>query len=166
MDEIFNKIETIQSERKKRLKTLDNILNGVTDGSQLTLVRSPSYILTASSDCTAKLWNPEQGECVLTFKGHLASIQSAVFSPDAQQLLTVSLDDTVKLWWVASGECSFTLKPSTVGARIAAFSPDGQQVLTASVDCFAKLWSAASGECLRTFEGHRGCVRPAVFTQC
>tara|TARA_Y100000385_G_scaffold199225_1_gene206318 strand:- start:1471 stop:2514 length:1044 start_codon:yes stop_codon:yes gene_type:complete len=34
LDEIFNKIETIQSERKKRLKTLDNILNGVTDGSQ------------------------------------------------------------------------------------------------------------------------------------
>ena len=34
MNEIFNKIESIQNERKSRLKTLDNILNGVTDGSQ------------------------------------------------------------------------------------------------------------------------------------
>ena len=34
LNEIFNKIESIQSERKTRLKTLDNIKNGVTDGIQ------------------------------------------------------------------------------------------------------------------------------------
>jgi 5'-3' exonuclease len=32
--DIFDKIKQIQNERKKPLKTLDNILNGVTDGSQ------------------------------------------------------------------------------------------------------------------------------------
>ena len=137
---------------------------GVTDGSQLTLVRSRSCILTTSMDCTAKLWNPEQGECVLTFKGHIGPIESAVFSPDAQQLLTVSLDDTVKLWWVASGECSFTLKPSTVGARIAAFSPDGQQVLTAGGSTMMSLWSSVSGERLRTFGLPDGYVLIASFS--
>ena len=34
MNEIFSKITHIQNERKTRLKTLDNILNGVTDGVQ------------------------------------------------------------------------------------------------------------------------------------
>jgi 5'-3' exonuclease len=34
LDEIFSKINHIQNERKTRLKTLDNILNGVTDGLQ------------------------------------------------------------------------------------------------------------------------------------
>ena len=34
LNEIFSKINHIQNERKTRLKTLDNILNGVTDGVQ------------------------------------------------------------------------------------------------------------------------------------
>jgi len=34
LEDIFSKIETIQSERKTRLKTLDNIINKVTVGSQ------------------------------------------------------------------------------------------------------------------------------------
>ena len=126
---------------------------GVKNGSQLTLVRSPSCILTTSMDCTAKLWNPERGDCVRTFKGHYAPIVSAVFSPDAQKLLTVSWDDTARLWCVASGECSFTLKPSSVGVRIAKFSPDGQQVLTAGGMTMMSLWSSVSGEQMRTVGG-------------
>ena len=114
---------------------------GVKNGSQLTLVRGPSFILTTSRDCTAKLWNPENGQCVFTFQGHRAPIESAVFSPDAQQLLTVDIDDTAKLWCVASGECSFTLKPSTVGVSIAEFSQDDQQVHTDSDNTMMSLWS-------------------------
>jgi len=38
LDYIFSKIEEIQKERKSRLKTLDNILNRVTKGSQKELI--------------------------------------------------------------------------------------------------------------------------------
>jgi len=40
-----------------------------------------AYVLTASHDRTAKIWNAESGECLRTLEGHRASVYSAIFSP-------------------------------------------------------------------------------------
>ena len=90
-----------------------------------------------------------------TLEGHGGFVNSAVFSPDGQQVLTASSDGAAKVWSAASGECLLTLMGHEYRVYSAVFSPDGQQVLTASVDKTAKVWSAASGECLRTLMGHR-----------
>ena len=125
---------------------------GASNGSQLTLVVfEPSFILTASIDWTAKLWDPQMGKCLHTFQGHEASIESAVFSPDAQHVLTVSLDGSAKLWFVDSGECSLTFKPSIGRVEIAVFSPDGLQVLTAGEKTQMSLWCSVSGVLLQRF---------------
>ena len=138
---------------------------GVRNGSQLTLIREPSMILTTSKDCTAKVWNPENGQCVFTFQGHHRTpIESALFSPDGQQLLTIHIGDTMKVWCVASGTCSFTLTPSTVAVNIAQFSPNGQQVLTAGGLTMLSLWSSVCGKHLRTFGHPHRCIIIASFS--
>ena len=49
------------------------------------------YILTGSSDHTAKLWDL-QGQEVQAFSGHSDYVTSVAFSPDGQYILTGSRD--------------------------------------------------------------------------
>ena len=138
---------------------------GVIEDSVLTIVFEPVLrSLTASDDRTAKVWSAASGECLLTLMGHEDYFNSAVFSPDGQQLLTASDDKTAKVWSAASGECLLTLMGHEHYVNSAVFSADGQQLLTASDDKTAKVWSAASGECLLALMGSEGRVTSAVFS--
>eukprot|EP00450_Noctiluca_scintillans_P002114 CAMPEP_0194499632 /NCGR_PEP_ID=MMETSP0253-20130528/15882_1 /TAXON_ID=2966 /ORGANISM="Noctiluca scintillans" /LENGTH=220 /DNA_ID=CAMNT_0039341401 /DNA_START=78 /DNA_END=736 /DNA_ORIENTATION=+ len=138
---------------------------GVKEGSILTLVFGVMLrVLTASLDYTAKVWSAASEECLLTLRGHSSIVNSAVFSPDGQQVLTASFDKTAKVWSAASGECLLTFIGHNGPVDSAVFSTDGQQVLTASKDGSAKVWSAASGECLNTLSGHTDRVSSAVFS--
>eukprot|EP00443_Scrippsiella_acuminata_P055905 CAMPEP_0115393900 /NCGR_PEP_ID=MMETSP0271-20121206/11989_1 /TAXON_ID=71861 /ORGANISM="Scrippsiella trochoidea, Strain CCMP3099" /LENGTH=111 /DNA_ID=CAMNT_0002817555 /DNA_START=548 /DNA_END=880 /DNA_ORIENTATION=+ len=65
--------------------------------------------LTASIDCSAKIWIVTSGECLYTLAGHSKPVFSAAFSPDGALALTTSSDYTAKIWSVASGECLYTL---------------------------------------------------------
>jgi WD40 repeat protein len=49
-----------------------------------SVVFSPDgkYVLTGSTDNTAKLWNTATGQVLHTFSGHSNSVRNAVFSPD------------------------------------------------------------------------------------
>jgi len=58
--------------------------------------------VTASSDATARLWEPgtDGGECTpkAVFLGHVARIAAAALRPDGKQLATASDDCTCRLW--------------------------------------------------------------------
>ena len=106
---------------------------GVKEGSVLTLVFEASLrVLTASEDCTAKVWSADSGVCLLTLKGHGNFVCSAVFSPDCQQVLTASWDQTAKLWSAASGKCLLTLNGHDDWVFTAVFSSSWR----AGADCF------------------------------
>merc|ERR1711972_644294 len=67
-----------------------------------------SSVLTASRDCSAKIWSTATGECTQTFEGHFFGVLSAVFSADGNSVLTASYDQTAKIWDIATGECTQT----------------------------------------------------------
>ena len=100
---------------------------------------------------------------VHTFQGHEGWVNSAIFSPDSNQVLTASDDYTAKLWDAVSGECVQTFQGHRSSVWSAVFSPDANQVLTASGDETAKLWDAESGKCVQTFHGHEARVTSAIF---
>ena len=86
---------------------------GVIEDSVLIVVFVPILrLLTASEDKTAKVWSAASGECLRTLMGHTGCVNSAVFSPDGQQVLTVSSDKTAKVWSAASGASLCTLDGS------------------------------------------------------
>jgi hypothetical protein len=61
-------------------------------------------VLAASGDGSAKLRRAASGECLRTFEGLRAWVNSSVFFPDGQQVLTASGDGSAKLCCAASGE--------------------------------------------------------------
>ena len=68
------------------------------------------HILTASYDSTAKVWDAQTGEKLLTLTGHDGAVCSAAYSPDGQRIVTANKDKTAKVWDAETGKELFTLK--------------------------------------------------------
>ncbi|MDX8353975.1 NB-ARC domain-containing protein [Cognatiyoonia sp. IB215182] len=123
------------------------------------------YIVTASDDSTARLWDTETGAEIRSFKGHQSIVFSAVFSKDGRHVLTASSDSTARLWDTETGAEIRSFKGHEDDVMIAAFSEDGRYVITASDDRMARLWDTNTGAEIRRFGGHQGGVRSAVFSK-
>ncbi|KAJ4454536.1 putative Wdr31 protein [Paratrimastix pyriformis] len=62
------------------------------------LGNDPNFLLSASEDQTAQLFDLAHGRIVASFEGHLKSINQIAYCPRNRLLATASRDCTVKLW--------------------------------------------------------------------
>jgi hypothetical protein len=109
------------------------------------------WVVTASGDNTARVWDVGTGSTVAVLRGHSAEVRSAAFSPDGNRVVTASLDETARVWEAATGREVLVLGGFATGVRSAAFSRDGRLIITGSEDA-ARLWDARTGtELLRRF---------------
>jgi WD40 repeat protein len=118
-----------------------------------------NYILTASGDNTAKLWDLK-GNLVNNFP-HADQVQTAVFSRDGKNILTTSTDNTSRLWNREEKQVTTYMHNSPV--RTAVFSPDGHYILTASGDNTVKLWDWKGKQ--TAIYKHKNSVLTAVFSR-
>jgi len=119
------------------------------------------YLVTASSDKTARLWDSTSGK-QLTCMWHEDSVESAVFSPDGKYVATASFDKTARVWKATTGERIACMNHGNKVLSIA-FSPDGKYLATASVDKTARLWEATSGQHIERMD-HEGRVVSVAFS--
>ena len=56
------------------------------------------FVVTASNDRTARLWDAASGKEIAVLRGHEEFVNSADFSPDGKLVLTASQDKTARLW--------------------------------------------------------------------
>ena len=122
-----------------------------------------TWVVTASLDGTARVWEASSGQLQATHTGHTNMVYSAAFSPDGTRVVTASADNTARVWEASSGQLQATLTGHTKEVRSAAFSPDGTRVVTASLDGTARVWQASSGQLQATLTGHRDTVHSAAF---
>jgi WD40 repeat protein len=102
-------------------------------------------IVTASWDCTARIWNSETGAPIGQPLKHDGGVLSAAFSPDGTRVVTASGDTTARIWDAVTGTpISQPLQHEWTVNR-ADFSPDGTRVVTAAGGCTARIWNAVTG---------------------
>jgi WD40 repeat protein len=131
-------------------------------GEILDVCLSPdeAWIVTASADNTARIWDARTGGEVLSLAGHASEVTAVAVLADGPGLrvLTGSSDQTAKLWAIsglsgAPGDGSSSASPAakelislrghTRGLTSVAFAPDGSSALTASRDGMTIVWPAA-----------------------
>jgi len=122
------------------------------------------FVVTASADGTARVWEAATGKSVGELRGHTNSVNSASFSPDGKFIVTASDDATVRLW----DANSFALVRNIGGTypRVvssAEYSPDGRFIVAASGEA-AWVYDPVRGDVVRKFEGHTGQVNSASFS--
>jgi WD40 repeat protein len=122
------------------------------------------YVVTASGDNSAKIWEVATGAPVATLRGHPSHVFSARFSPNSRQVITAG-GEIAKLWNVPSGTEIRAFKGHSNNVHSAEFSPDGAVVVTGSEDGTVKLWNAQNGQEIRTIEvTKKGWVYDAAFS--
>jgi WD40 repeat protein len=87
------------------------------------------YLLTASEDQTARLWDVQTGVELRRFVGHKGTVLTAIFSPDGRYVLTGSGDRTARLWYTSLDDtvkmlCGRLLRDFTAEERAQYGIPD------------------------------------------
>jgi WD40 repeat protein len=126
----------------------------------LCLSSDERWIVTASADNTARIWDASTGAELLKLAGHASEVTAVATLADGPGLrvLTGSSDQTAKLWAVTGlgnppGAAAapaakptvkelLSLKGHTRGLTSVAFAPDGSAALTAARDGLTILWPA------------------------
>lgn len=81
----------------KENKKLIDFVGHTNDVQSIQYSRDDSYILTASSDRTARLWDSQTGKQLEVYSGHISSVRNAVFSKDGKKIATSSDDSTIRV---------------------------------------------------------------------
>jgi WD40 repeat protein len=62
------------------------------------------FVLTSSSDNTARIWNAKTGREVKVLTGHTNFVLQACFSENGKKVVTASHDQTVRIWDAETGD--------------------------------------------------------------
>jgi len=123
------------------------------------------FILTASEDTTAKIWDAASGALAQTLQGHSGGVNHASYSADGKQIVTASADGTARVWDAATGQEKLQLKGHTGAVNSASFNADDTLIVTASDDHTARVWNAKTGQQKLELKGHTAPVTGAVISQ-
>lgn len=122
------------------------------------------YVVTASNDHTARVWDSISGDQIVVLQGHASTIYDASFSPDGRRIVTSSADGTARVWHALNGQQIVVFEGHRSEVNAASFSPDGGRIVTASDDHTARVWDAVSGRQVAVFEGHKSLVVTVSFS--
>src|SRR5262249_39831768 len=87
-------------------------------------------LATASEDRSAKLWDVETGQELMTLQGHT----SKVIGPDGRLIAPTGDEETLRVWDAQTGQPLMVLEPEVGNLQSVAFSPDGRRLAAACTD--------------------------------
>ena len=120
-------------------------------------------IISASDDCTIKIWDSFTGKQLKTLDGHTDAVKSISFSKDKKHFVSASHDGTVHIWDAKNLECIKILHVG-IPVNLALFNPVKQQLLTSSFDNTVRIWDLKTGMIINKYFGYNSSSRSADFS--
>ena len=111
-------------------------------------------LISASDDCTVKVWDAATGACMHTCSGHTARVVCLADIRGRHRVcVSGSYDWTLRSWDAAGGTCVAVMRGHDGEVNEVAAAGAGK-VVSASDDGTLKVWDAGTGLCLHTLGDH------------
>ncbi|BGP25162.1 Transcription initiation factor TFIID subunit 5 [Rhodotorula toruloides] len=119
----------------------------------------PRYLLSASADCTVRLWSLETFANLVVYRGHREPVWAVEWGPRGVYFATASRDKTARLWITDKVNAVRIFAGHLSDVNCLAFHPNSLYLATGSSDRTCRLWDVQKGHCVRVFVGHRASVQ-------
>jgi len=103
------------------------------------------WLVSASSDYTARLWEVPTLRLHAVLAGHDDDVDMAQFSPDDRLIATCALDRCVRVF-NHQGRCLHTLRGHTGNVKSLAWMADSRHLVSSSVDGTLRVWDCVNGQ--------------------
>lgn len=123
-------------------------------------------IVTGGDDGKLKLWNANNGFCIVTFSEHNGPVAAVEFSQNKKVLVSAALDGTVRAFDIVRYRNFRTFtSPRPVQFSCVAIDASGELVAAGAQDEFdIFLWSMKLGKLLEVISGHEGPIVSVAFS--
>eukprot|EP00056_Hartaetosiga_gracilis_P022120 m.28325 g.28325 ORF g.28325 m.28325 type:complete len:673 (-) comp9461_c0_seq2:54-2072(-) len=122
------------------------------------------FLLSASVDCTVRLWSLLTFTNVVSYRGHTYPVWHVSFSPLSLYFVTASHDRTARFFSTNQIFTKRVFAGHLLDVNVSEFHPNAAYVATGSADKTCRLWEITTGKCVRVFQGHRDSVHTLAFT--
>eukprot|EP00698_Gefionella_okellyi_P016799 TRINITY_DN4836_c0_g1_i2.p1 TRINITY_DN4836_c0_g1~~TRINITY_DN4836_c0_g1_i2.p1 ORF type:complete len:298 (+),score=63.39 TRINITY_DN4836_c0_g1_i2:1436-2329(+) len=128
--------------------------------TSVCLSNSGKICLSASADCSLRLWDAQKGTELQVLAAHSDSVNAVAMTPDAKRAISASSDRSLKLWDLTSGTNTHTLYGHTDRVLAVAFSTNGTMAVSGGADASIIVWDAVKAMKRHSLFGHK---RPIVY---
>jgi WD40 repeat protein len=122
------------------------------------------WLVSASSDNTAQLWDAATGKPALPPFRHEGQVFWASFSPDGRAIATSTQLGTARVWDAATGQLLTEPMRHPDSVWFVKWSPDGRFLATTCSDGSARVWDAFTGHLVAEPFVHNADNRRAEFS--
>ncbi|MDJ0648533.1 MAG: hypothetical protein QNJ60_07465, partial [Xenococcaceae cyanobacterium MO_188.B19] len=121
------------------------------------------YLASVSADGTAKVWDAQTFDLIITYQADNTSINSLAFTQDAKFIILGLEDKTIKIWDIENNLINLTLEGHTDSIKTVAISPDNKYIASAGYDKTIKIWDLA-GTLIDSVEAHNLAISSLQFS--
>ncbi|KAF2024608.1 WD40 repeat-like protein, partial [Setomelanomma holmii] len=159
---IFWQLSTGEMKKKIPQAHADSVLN---------VKLSDQYLVSASKDCTAKIWSRASWEPSgerrasepfphSVLRGHSAPVNAAVLS--ANEVITACGDRQIRVFDIGSGQCLRQMSSHEKTIAALTISDDGQFIISAGGDADIVIHHKTSGREVARLRGHENLIRTVI----
>ena len=126
--------------------------------------KSGHLLLSASNDCTVKLWNIyDNRKCLRTFYGHSAGIRNICFNKKGNKFLTTSYDGWIKLYDVESGKIEWRGTSGILPFNAKFYPENENEFLCGQKNKLAVQWDMRYNKIIQKYDEHLSAVNDILF---
>ncbi|MDC0934890.1 NB-ARC domain-containing protein [Pirellulales bacterium] len=130
----------------------------------LAITHDGRWAVSASNDCTLRMWDLQTGAEEATLQGHTGWVTSVAITPDGKRAVSGSSDHTLRVWDLQSGRELRTLEGHLGAVRTVAITPDGRRAFSGSSDHTFRVWDLQTGEEETSIRVHSNSVNSVAIT--